>query len=147
MCAGVIPRALCARAPPLVPQVKKEEKNTFFFAFGDGAVVYNPIESRIGMTRKMFRSRAARPSRTTVTRRQFEEGELNTHAERRKLLMNSEQLALTYQPHRGSGGAAGSGDGPSQHAGGEADEEGGMDGFAIDDDDGHDDQMVDDEDA
>ena len=108
---------------------KEGKDESYYLAVGPGGAIYNQIESKIAMSRKHYRTKAARPSAITFTRRVFDQAEAEEHMERRKRLMGpNDQLRLT-------GPTASTADAADADGGAAADADGGADGFEMDDDD------------
>ena len=138
-------------------ELKRDDRSArkdvpYVFAMGGDTVTYNPIESRIAMSRKHFRTRAARPSQTTVTRVGLDDDDRDRIAKRRELLLVGDptQLRLTHrapeeaadaepeQPLLQDVPAGGAGEGREGDAGAGSKPGGG-------DDDDDDDKMIDDD--
>lgn len=61
-------------------------QDTYYLAIGETVASYNPIESRIAMARKSYRTKSARPSSITFSRRTVNEDEAESQNQRRLLL-------------------------------------------------------------
>jgi len=61
-------------------------QDTYYLAIGETVASYNPIESRIAMARKSYRTKSARPSPITFSRRTVNEDEAESQNQRRLLL-------------------------------------------------------------
>ena len=60
-------------------------QDTYYLAIGETVASYNPIESRIAMARKSYRTKSARPSPITFSRRTVNEDEAESQNQRRLL--------------------------------------------------------------
>jgi len=79
------------------------EGAVFYFAEGSQQVVYNQMMRKMDVTRRRFRSIAARPSSIRLTRRALAEDEEEERQARRQRISANSTLLLTHQAHVSDG--------------------------------------------
>jgi len=132
----------------------KKKGQAYCIAVDGKTACFNPINSRIALTRKNYRSKAARPSQIHLSRRALDEVETKEQGERKELLMKR-VLALTDQSASQPAAAADDGDAAEEQPPAARSARGTEDAYAAafaaaygaqEDDDDDEEMMVEDED-